>query len=650
MAVAATTAALFGMFFVRVPRALQTPERGTLRLHYVQKEIGVEKYEIAAGGDAVTLTADFDFSDRGGRVQLASTLQMRGDLTPVHFTAKGKSYRFVNVDSDVTIDGTTAIVRADGKDRRVPLPPAFFTVDGYAPLSAQMMLLRYWNRHGRPRTLRTVPGLPINDVSVELRGREAMRLGSRVLTLDRFAIDGVVWGRETVWLDESGSLAAAITRAGGLGFEAVRDDLEPLLVQFVERATRDRIGDLETIARQNPPLRSGAYAMVNGTLVDGTGRPPIQDSAIVVRDGRIVAAGARSTMSLPPGIATVDLTGKTIVPGLWDMHTHVTQVEWAPVYLAAGVTTVRDMGNEFEFITVLRDAIASKRAIGPRLLLAGLVDGGGPDAFGTVYASTPEEAKAAVAKYHDAGFVQMKIYSLIKPPIVEAITAEAHRLGMTVTGHVPNGMTIVQAAGAGMDQVAHLAIRGEAGSDDVNRTIAFLKERGTVIDPTQSWNELLGHAAGTPVTAFQPGIAKVPAPLNRIFSNAGAAGIDAATARARLERGLRIVKALHDAGVPVVAGTDEGVPGHSVHREIELYVEAGFTPMEALQTATIVPARAMKLDQELGTIEAGKRADITVLDANPLEDIHNIRRVRWTISDGRVYDAAALWRSVKFTP
>jgi imidazolonepropionase-like amidohydrolase len=255
-----------------------------------------------------------------------------------------------------------------------------------------------------------------------------------------------------------------------------------------------------------------------------------------------------------------------------------------------------------------------------------------------------------IAKYHDAGFEQMKIYSLITPPMVEAITAEAHRLGMTVTGHAPNGMTIDQAAGAGMDHVAHLNIRGEAGSDEVNRTIAFLKEHQTVIDPTQSWNELLGHALGTPIAAFQPGVSKIPAPLNRVFSNAGAAGIDAAAARARLERSLRIVKALHDAGVPVVAGTDEGIPGHSVHREIELYVEAGFTPMEALQAATIVSARAMKLDGELGTIERGKRADLVVLNANPLESIRNIRTVRWTISDGRVYDAAELWRSVRFQP
>jgi imidazolonepropionase-like amidohydrolase len=180
--------------------------------------------------------------------------------------------------------------------------------------------------------------------------------------------------------------------------------------------------------------------------------------------------------------------------------------------------------------------------------------------------------------------------------------------------------------------------------------MAFLREHKTVVDPTQSWNELLGHAVGTPIAAFQPGVTKIPPPLNRVFSNAGAADIDAGIARTRLERGLRIVKALHDAGVPIVVGTDEGIPGHSVHREIELYVEAGFSPMEALQAATIVPARAMKLDGELGTIERGKRADLAVLDANPLDAIRNIRSVRWTISDGRVYDAAALWQSVRFQP
>ena len=347
---------------------------------------------------------------------------------------------------------------------------------------------------------------------------------------------------------------------------------------------------------------------------------------------------------------TVTSHGKTIVPGLWDMHTHVTQVEWAPVYLAAGVTTVRDMGNEFEFIMPLRDAIASDAPLGPRILLAGLVDGGGPNAFGVYYAATPEEAKPAVTKYHDAGFQQIKIYSLITPPIVEAICAEAHRLGMTVTGHVPNGMTIEQAAAAGMDQIAHLAIRGEAGSDEVNTTIAFLRDHKTVIDPTQSWNELLGHAAGHAdrgVSAWR--------------------GEDSGAAQPRvLERRRRRHRRRDGAGASRARPADrEGAPrrrraGCRRHRRRDSRTQrpprdravrrGGADADAGAAGGDDRAARAMKIDAELGTIERGKRADMVVLNANPLESIRNIRSVRWTISDGRVYDAPALWKSVRFQP
>ena len=190
-------------------------ERGTLRLHYVQKPIGYERYEIVREGDDLKLTSDFDFTDRGGRVQLAATLRTKDDFTPVAFKATGKSYRFVNVDSDVRIDGGDAIVRADGHEARIALAAPFYTVDGYAPFAAQMLLLRYWKQHGQPRVMKTVPGLPVNDVFVEPRGREAIRIGANVVRLERYAIDGVVWGRETVWLDDHGTLAAAITRARG---------------------------------------------------------------------------------------------------------------------------------------------------------------------------------------------------------------------------------------------------------------------------------------------------------------------------------------------------------------------------------------------------------------------------------------------------
>jgi len=113
---------------------------------------------------------------------------------------------------------------------------------------------------------------------------------------------------------------------------------------------------------------------------------------------------------------------------------------------------------------------------------------------------------------------------------------------------------------------------------------------------------------------------------------------------------LKVTGALHKAGVPIVAGTDVGVPGHTLHREIELYVKAGFTPLEAIQAATIVPARVMKVDQEVGTIEKGKRADLIIVDANPLDNISNIRKIRFVVTQGRLFDTAKLWESVGFKP
>ena len=202
--------------------------------------------------------------------------------------------------------------------------------------------------------------------------------------------------------------------------------------------------------------RADTLAIVGGTLIDGTGAAPVPDSAILIEKGRIVAAGPRSTVKIPHGFTKIDARGKTILPGLWDMHAHFEQVEWGPIYLAAGATTVRDVGNEFEFITAVRDAIANGRGLGPRMLLAGVVDGSGPLALGVERVDTPEEAKMWVDRYHDAGFQQMKIYSSVKLEELKDVTAEAHRLGMTVTGHIPEGLNAYQGVDAGMDQINHV--------------------------------------------------------------------------------------------------------------------------------------------------------------------------------------------------
>jgi imidazolonepropionase-like amidohydrolase len=351
-------------------------------------------------------------------------------------------------------------------------------------------------------------------------------------------------------------------------------------------------------------------------------------------------------VKIPAGTPVVDAKGKTIIPGLWDMHAHSSQTDWAFPYLAGGVTTIRDMGGENEFLVPYRNAIAAGEVLAPRMLLAGLVDGPGPTAFGHLWASTPEEGRAVVRQLKADGFEEVKIYTLLTADVVTAMADEAHNLGMMVTGHTPRGAR--EAVENGYGQIAHGNVPGPAGSAASNDLIAFFKAHGTALDPTQSWNELGGHSAQTPIESFIPGVLRLPRTLARQFAGMPGSNANPAQIEARQLQSLAMLNEARKAGIPVVTGTDKGIPGFSLQRDIELYVKGGMTPLQAIQAATIVPARVMKLDKDTGTIEAGKRADLVILDANPLADITNIRTASRVVVNGKLYDSATLWRAATF--
>jgi imidazolonepropionase-like amidohydrolase len=394
----------------------------------------------------------------------------------------------------------------------------------------------------------------------------------------------------------------------------------------------------------------------------------VADSVVVIESGRITAAGPRSQVKIPNGATRIDAQGKFVMPGLWDMHAHLFQAEFGPAYLAAGVTTVRDVGNEIEYGTRFRDAFNRGIAAGPRMLLAGYIEGKNPDHSFDVQVETPEEARRAVGRYKNAGFEMIKIRDNVKLDTLKAIADEAHRLGMTLTGHVPKAMNALQAVEAGMDQISHINFLSpvfvsksvkpdetltapfDPESPEAKQAIEVLKKHGAVIDPTIATLELQVRTFNTPIPSFEPGMAKVAPQMIEHLNNIGYPPIAASQIRKAMNQLIGIIRALHKAGIPIVAGTDVTIPGHSLHRELELYVKAGFTPLEAIQSATIVPARVMKLDKEVGTIEAGKRADLIIVDGDPLESISNIRKVKTVVANGRVYACAALWQSIDFKP
>jgi imidazolonepropionase-like amidohydrolase len=267
----------------------------------------------------------------------------------------------------------------------------------------------------------------------------------------------------------------------------------------------------------------------------------------------------------------------------------------------------------------------------------------------------------------------MKIYSSVKLEELKAVADEAHRLGMTVTGHIPEGLNAYQAVEAGQDQINHIDYianimhaplpenasrldRFKAGADidlespEAKKALAFLKAHHTVVDPTMALMEFITATTAKPPASFEPGVNKIAPELAAQLTDVGPPTDRSEIGEKVFEKDLAIVGALHRAGIPVVAGTDQTVPGHSLHREIELYVQAGFTPMEAIQAATIVPARAMGIDKESGTVEKGKRGDLILVNGNPLENIRNLRNVEYVITNGTMFHTAELWQSVGFKP
>jgi cytosine/adenosine deaminase-related metal-dependent hydrolase len=669
-------AVTFCALVLAVPKAIpqagtESAEQGKFVLHKFEQAIGEETYTLTRNEDSFDAKINFKFTDRGRAVPLEASLQSAVDLTPQKFEIKGNTSRLTTIDDEVDVQEDKVRLRNREKWRDEANPKVFFTISGYAPATMQMLMVRYWAGHGSPAELET---LPSGRVKIEPRGQDSIHIGEKDETLERYTVEGLIWGRETLWFDAKRNLVAAVTTDAEFDhFEAIRDGYESALGKFVGIAGADNMAALSEMAKKLPGNREETLAIVGGTLVDGTGAPALADATVVISQGHILAVGPRAKVKIPGAAKKIDARGKTILPGLWDMHAHFEQVEWGPIYLAAGATTVRDCGNEFEFITAVRDAIAAGRGLGPRLLLAGIVDGTGPLALGVARVDTPEEAKMWTARYHDAGFQQIKIYSSVKLEELKVVAEEAHRLGMTVTGHVPEGLNAYQTIDAGQDQINHAQyVAGimrpplpanakridelkaetevDTNSAEAQKAIAFLVDHGTVVDPTLAIYEFEAANTEKPPASFEPGVMKIARELAQPLIDVGPPTPQSKLFQKSFDKNVQIVGALHRAGVPIVAGTDQTVPGYSLYREIELYVQAGFTPMEAIQAATIVPARVMGLDKELGTIEIGKQADLIILTANPLESIHNIRTVEFVITGGTMYHCAELWQSVGFKP
>lgn len=633
-------------------------EHGTYKIHLLLHAIGTEEYTVVdVGSGRLVMNTQSASSDRGMKRDTSTTLEMGPGFAPV-MLKQINTPAAAEGGSVTEIAGTSASVREGAAARVINKPPIAFVGFSSMPASVQMMMMRYWNLHHRPAQL---PVLRASEkalsLQIKLVGHDAFYSKGRMIRLSRYTVANLMFGREILWMNDRGRLAALMTFAGGLPQEEVLDEYEPVTGELVHSGVRQEMLNLANLNLQVRPQAIGTYAIVGARLIDGTGVPALENSTVVVRDGRIIAVGAAPA---PKGIQIVHAEGMSLLPGLWEMHSHYSGVEFGPALLAAGVTTARDCGGEWEFLTTVRREIDLHHALGPQLLLAGLIDSAGPLAFGSVDVNTVAEGVRAVDAYADAKFEQIKVYTQIKPDVLTAISAEAHRRGLTVTGHVPAAIDAFDGIADGMDQINHLqfvtrAMNANGGALEVDlesersiRLIALLKERQTVIDPTDSWGEMAGHPKNIDVASFEPGIDAAPFTLSSKFRSLGVPAADAPNFHQRMNTNLKVIRALYQAGVPIVAGSDTGLIGYGLDRELELYVQAGMTPLAAIQSATIVSARAMGMEADSGSIQIGKRADLLLVNGNPLENISAIRQVVSVVTDGRLYNSKQLGRSVGF--
>lgn len=489
-------------------------------------------------------------------------------------------------------------------------------------------------------------------------------------------VSGILPSPYLVWLDENKRYFADISFISVIpaGYEGALKQLR----DAQEKATAAAVADVAK--RFLTPAAKAPVLFDNVRLFDADKGEFLAARAVLAQDGKIAAIGAAGSLKAPAGAQRIDGSGKTLVPGIWDSHLHIGD-DWDVLSnIANGITSFRSPGTTFD-----RAVDATKRRADGTLLMGEpfisvIVDKKDPlAAQGSEVVSSAEEAIAAVRRVKDAGLWGVKFYTSMNPAWIAPAAAEAHRLGLHVHGHVPAGMKPSEAVAAGYDELTHLnfvvmesmprevidkantrmRMEGPArffkdvdlDAPPMKGFVADLAKKQTIVDPTiVIFEGMLTQDGGKPQPAYAPYMGIISPVIERsVFTSAGYPLVEGLTRddyRKSYAKMVDLVGRLHKAGVPIVAGTDGW--GIELIRELEIYREAGFTPAEAIQSATIVPARIVGADKRTGSIAVGKEADMVLVDGDPSADLGALRRVVTVVSDGYVMDADALRKAAGY--
>ncbi|WBO20769.1 amidohydrolase family protein [Sphingomonas abietis] len=635
-----------------------------------------ERLSVVANGEKVGfvdaiqtgnhVAIHYDVKNNGRGPTMDEAIDLGPDGLPVAWKLDGKATFGGDVHESFARTGTTARWSDSMGPREVPASRASLYIGQAASPWALGLYARALLK-APDGTLTTLPG---GTLHIEKLGPASIGKGH----YQAYAISGIDLAPAMILLDSQGALFAVLDTGGATVREGHEADV-PALAELATRLTAERYATLQKRFAHNidAPVRIRnvrVFDPIAGQLGD-----PV---SVVFANGRISGIQPLDAPA-SPGEALIDGQGGTLMAGLHDMHAHVS-LESAMLYIAAGVTEVRDMGNDNNFLPDLMHRIATGEVAGPRILPNGFLEGRSPySARLGIVVDSQDKALDAVRWYAARGYWQIKIYNSMNPAWVPAIAKEAHALGMTVTGHIPAFTNADAMIGAGYDEVTHInqlmlgwvldpqedtrtplrltAMKRTATLDlqspRVQKTIDMMVAGKIAHDPTAVTLELLMLSRdGKPSPSVAEYIDHLPIGLQRRRRQAIApiaSPADDAGYLGGFEKVKETLKLLHDRGIRLMPGTDDQT-GISVHRELEIYHEAGIPIPEVLRMDTLAPEQYMGRDQELGSIERGKIADFILLPGDPTKNLSELHRIAMVVKDGTIYFPSEIYPAFGVTP
>jgi hypothetical protein len=625
--------------------------------------------EVDIFGSDGRIDSSFEFNDRGRGPKVSAHYVIGASGMPSRTDITGNDYLKAPVDEHFAVEKGNAHWKSTSEDETTKADGFYISNNGPAAESAVLVAALLKAKNGSLRLL------PAGEARLERLTDVTIQDHGQKMHVTEYAITGLSFEPQTIWLDDNQRFFAS----PGPWFAILREGWEGANQQLYDLQLKAQNARYERLAQALTRRPSHPVAIEHVRIFDSEQAMTREDQTVVIEGERIVQAGASASIQPPKDAERIDGRGKTLLPGLFDMHVHAQPLDGL-LNIASGVTSVRDMGNSIDDLQRLEKQWQSGAAIGPRLWKSGFIDGHGPFQAPTgLYADTAEEAQAAVNRYADLGFIQIKLYSSLKPEFVPGIAKTAHERGMRLSGHVPNGMIASQFIEAGADELQHInfvflnflasqvkdtrtperftavgvnAAKLDLDSKPVKEFIELLQKHHTTVDVTLATFE--GMFTGRPGVAspdFAPVLSRLPAQVQR---GAYSGGLPVTSENDQLYKDsyaamLRMTKRMYDAGIPILAGTD-ALAGLMLHRELELEVKAGIPPAKALQIATFNAAGLLKQGKDLGSIGPGKLADLVLVEGNPAERISDIRRCRLVVKNGVLFKSDAVYAAVGIKP